>query len=100
MTADEAFNTMVENRRVDEEIDKELEALSGERGEEARQISLDNPDTVINVETTSVGSNGIINVGISTSGEKVIYINGERFIVPDGKSDEEILEDYKNGDLK
>ena len=104
MTADEAFNAMAENRRINEETDKELEAFSKERreqvGEEARQTSLNNPDTVINVETVYTGPEGNLNIGISTSGEKVVYINGERFIVPDKKSDEEILEDYKNGDLK
>lgn len=101
ITADEAYNMLKENTRVDEAIDEELNKLSQERieqqGEEAKQKSIDNPDTVVEVSKvvqTSKGMNVVI------SGIKTVYINGERFVVPDGKSDEEILDDYRNGDLK
>lgn len=101
ITADEAYNMLKENTRVEEAIDEELNTLSQERieqqGEEARQKSIDNPDTVVEVSKIVQTSRGM-NIGIS--GVKTVYINGERFVVPDGKSDEEILDDYKNGDLK
>jgi hypothetical protein len=101
MTADEAFNMLKEEIRVDRELDRELGTISEERieqaGEEARQVSLDNPDTVVEVSTVRETSRGL-EVGISPN--RVVYINGERFVVPSGESDEEILEDYRNGNLK
>lgn len=83
MTADEAFEAM---------------SNSGEGDVDAKQRSIDNPDTVVRVSKARHNDRGQLVIGIG--GIDIVYINGERFSAPSGKSDEEILADYRNGDLK